>query len=127
MKSIVLDLWRWAVAVAYMALMFLASSGPGVALPPVRNVDKVLHAGAYGVLSALVAWALARGRLRSAPVRVLVAAVVISTAYGASDEWHQLFVPGRQADLADLLADALGALAAAVAIRAWGIIARGSE
>jgi VanZ family protein len=127
MKSIVLDRWRWAVAVAYMALMYLASSGPGVALPPVRNLDKVLHAGEYGVLSALVAWALARGRLRSASVRVLVAAVVISTAYGATDEWHQLFVPGRQADLADLLADALGALAAAVAIRAWGIIARGSE
>jgi VanZ family protein len=36
-------------------------------------------------------------------------------------------VPGRKSDVVDLLADALGALAAAGAIRAWGIIARESE
>jgi VanZ family protein len=58
---------------------------------------------------------------------VLLAAWMIGTAYGATDEWHQSFVPGRQADAADVLADALGALAAAGAVRAWGIIARGSE
>jgi len=119
--------WRWAVVVGYMAMIFFASSGPGVALPPGRNLDKVLHAGAYGVLSALSAWALAAGRLRSTTGRVLLAAWLISTAYGATDEWHQSFVPGRDCSAADLLADALGALAATGAIRAWGIIARGSE
>jgi VanZ family protein len=58
---------------------------------------------------------------------VVLGAWLLSTAYGATDEAHQYFVPGRHADVADLAADALGALAAAVAIRAWGIIARGSE
>ena len=110
-----------------MVAVFLASSGTGVALPPGRNVDKLLHAGAYGVLSWLAAWALTRGRLRAATWRALLAAWLISAAYGATDELHQFFVPGRHADLLDLAADALGALAAAGAIRAWGIIARGSE
>jgi VanZ family protein len=119
--------WRWAVVAAYMGAIFMASAGPGVTLPPGRGWDKVLHAGAYAVLAALAAWAATRGRLRAATWRVLLAAWVISTAYGALDELHQYFVPGRQCDAADLAADALGALAAAGAIRAWGIIARGSE
>lgn len=119
--------WRWAVVLAYMVTIFAASAGPGPPLPPGRNFDKVLHAGAFGVLSALAAWALARGRLRSATWRMLLGACLISTAYGALDETHQYFVPGRQSDVADLAADALGALAAAAAIRAWGIISRGSE
>ena len=29
--------------------------------------------------------------------------------YGATDEWHQSFVPGRDADVRDLVADAVGA------------------
>ena len=110
-----------------MVAIFAASSGAGAPLPPGRHLDKVLHAGAFGVLSALAAWALTRGRLRSATWRMLLGAWLISTTYGALDEAHQYFVPGRQADVADLAADALGALAAAAAIRAWGIIARGSE
>jgi VanZ family protein len=114
------------VVAAYMAAIFLASSGPAAPLPPGRNWDKLLHAGAFGALSVLVVWAMTRGRLRSATWRVLVAAWLITTAYGALDESHQFFVPGRQADGADLAADALGALAAAGAIRAWGIISRGS-
>jgi VanZ family protein len=110
-----------------MAALFMASSGPGVPLPPGRNWDKVLHAGAYAVLAALAAWALTRGRLRAATWPVLLAACLISVLYGATDEFHQSFVPGRDADVFDLFADALGAFAAAGAIRAWGIIARGSE
>jgi VanZ family protein len=109
-----------------MAALFIGSSGPGVDLPSVRGGDKLLHAAAFGVLAAIAAWALARGRLDAATGRMLLAAWLISSAYGALDEVHQYFVPGRQADPADFLADAIGALAAAGAIRAWGIIARGS-
>jgi VanZ family protein len=39
-------------------------------------------------------------------------AIFVTVAYGASDEWHQAFVPGRHADLADLVADAAGAILA---------------
>jgi VanZ family protein len=110
-----------------MAALFTASSGPGVDLPPGQNWDKVLHAGAFGVLALLATWALARGRVRAATSRVLLAGCLITVLYGATDEYHQSFVPGRDASVYDLLADALGAVGAAGAIRAWGIIARGSE
>jgi VanZ family protein len=119
--------WRWIVVVGYMAAIFFASSGPGPALPSISHADKLLHAAAFGGLAVLVSWAMTRGRLRSAAWRALLAAALVSAAYGALDEAHQYFVPGRQSDVADLLADAIGALAAAGAIRAWGIIARGSE
>jgi VanZ family protein len=87
----------------------------------------VLHAGAFGVLALLSAWALTRGSLRAATWPVLLAACLVAILYGATDEFHQSFVPGRDADVFDLFADAGGAFAAAGAIRAWGIIARGSK
>jgi VanZ family protein len=110
-----------------MAAIFAVSGGPGPQLPPGGHWDKVLHAGAYAVMSALVTWAMTRGRLREASARALLAGFLIAAAYGATDELHQAFVPGRHSDAFDLIADASGALAAAGAIRAWGIIARGSE
>jgi VanZ family protein len=119
--------WRWVVVAAYMAALFTASSGPGVDLPPGQNWDKVLHAGAFGVLALLATWALARGRTHAATSRMLLAACLITVLYGVTDEYHQSFVPGRDASVYDLLADALGAVGAAGAIRAWSIIARGSE
>ena len=109
-----------------MAAIFAVSGGPGPNLPPGMSSDKILHAGAYAVMAGLVTWAMTRGRLRDATGRALLAGILVATVYGATDELHQAFVPGRQSDVLDLAADAIGALAAAGAIRAWGIIARGS-
>jgi VanZ family protein len=44
--------------------------------------------------------------------------VLIASLYGASDELHQYFVPGRSAEVADWVADTLGALVA-VLFAAW--------
>jgi VanZ family protein len=115
------------VVAAYMAAIFFASDGPGPALPPVEHADKVLHAAEYGGLAGLAAWALARGRLRTITARMALTAWAVAAVYGASDELHQYFVPGRQSDWRDLAADAIGAAAVAGALWAWGIIARGSE
>jgi VanZ family protein len=35
--------------------------------------------------------------------------VALATAYGVTDEYHQSFVPGRQAEAADVLKDLGGA------------------
>jgi len=92
------------LALAWAALIFAASSQPGssVGLPP--PWDKLAHLIAYAVLAGLLhAAGLARRW-----------AFALAVLYGASDEWHQSFVPGRDASLGDLLADAVGALAALV-------------
>lgn len=99
---------------AWAALLFALSSLPGGRVPtsPLSfpGDDKVVHAGVYAVLGGLLR--VATGRTG--------AAVTLAAAYGASDEFHQSFVPGRDADVLDWLADVAGAvLGAAFAARAW--------
>jgi VanZ family protein len=78
----------------------------------------IAHFGEYALLAALWAWALtpalggralesgastaARHRLR------LAAAGAISLLYAVSDEIHQSYVSGRDADPLDVLVDAAG-------------------
>jgi VanZ family protein len=38
----------------------------------------------------------------------LVITLIFGTLYGLTDEWHQSFVPERQASARDLAADAVG-------------------
>jgi len=112
----------WAPVVLYMAAIFYVSSLPDVSLPSgVSDVSG--HSIAYLGLSIVVLRALAGGSLRRTRSGVAASAVAITVAYGASDEWHQAFVPGRSMELRDLMADATGAVVGAAACWAWGIIA----
>jgi VanZ family protein len=86
--------------------------------------DVNLHAAAYCGLMLLVVRALTRARLQAVTIGVLAVAWLITVTYGATDEWHQLYVPTRNAELRDWFADAIGAFAAAVALKAWVIIKR---
>ena len=114
-------LFLWGPVVAYMALIFYLSSLHEAPLP--RGVsDKSAHGFGYTVFSVIIVRALAGGLPRRITMRIAVAAVLFAVGYGASDEVHQMFVPGRSAELADLAYDALGATAGAAACWAWGII-----
>ena len=79
------------------------------------------HAAAYAVLGAATLRGLAGARRAGATVRAAVLAAVLGAAYGAADEFHQSFVPGRTAELRDVLADALGAAAGAGLGWAWSV------
>ena len=72
--------------------------------------DKIAHAGAYGVLGVLVAWARLPGGLRSAALWGLTAALLV----GGTDEWLQSMTPDRHGSLADLAADGVGSAAGAM-------------
>lgn len=87
------------LALGWMGVIFCFSSQSGdrVGLP--SPWDKFVHAGVYGLLG----WLLGRGSGHPAW------GWAIAVAYGLSDEFHQSFVPGRQADALDLLADSVGA------------------
>ena len=102
----------WLPAVAWGAIIFVVSSRPRLPVALVSNTDKLAHFAVYAVLGAL----LARGQVASG-ISVRVAAA-LGLLYAASDEWHQSFVPGRSADPADWVADALGVLAG-LAIYHW--------
>ena len=96
-----------AAALVYMAAIFALSSLPGneVGIPP--PWDKLAHLVEYALLGFL----LGRGTQKP-PLAFALAAL-----YGASDEVHQAFVPGREACLSDWLADALGAALGALLSR----------
>jgi hypothetical protein len=103
-----------ALSVAWAWAIFWASSQPNPFpfLPGgLLSSDKLLHAAAYAVLAGLAVGALARTRLGGLLAAAI--AVLLAAAYGATDEWHQSFVPGRDADAADVAADAIGAVAGA--------------
>ena len=104
---------RTLPALLYMGWIFYLSSLPNplpAPLPP--GVDKIAHFGQYGLLGILFARAFFLRPSRSFAFAWLLCAL-FTAAYGASDEFHQFFVPGRSADALDVLADALGGAAGA--------------
>jgi VanZ family protein len=51
--------------------------------------------------------------------RSAILTVVIVSAYGATDEWHQMFVPLRSSDVYDWMTDTLAAVIGATACGWW--------
>jgi len=111
----------WGPVVAYMALIFAISAQPQPPLPSQLS-DKQGHSIGYMGLAVTVSRALAGGLTAGTQLPIAAAAWALTSAYGATDEWHQSFVPGRSADVHDWYADATGALLGAGACWAWGII-----
>lgn len=104
-----------------MAVIFYVSSLHEAPLPEGLS-DKSAHWLGYTGFSVTLVRALAGGLGRRIAARTAMFAVLLAVAYGVSDEFHQMFVPGRSAELADLGADAMGAIVGAGASWAWGII-----
>jgi VanZ family protein len=70
--------------------------------------DKLLHTIEYAGLGLLLFRAV-RGEGINWRGSVALTLVIVS-AYGASDEWHQSFVPLRSSDVQDWFVDMLGGL-----------------
>lgn len=98
-----------------MATIFALSHQPGDALhlPSLPGLDKLAHAGVYGLLAATALFAFAPYSRRSDFVAIVVRVVIFCLLFGFSDELHQTFIEGRFASGWDLLADGFGALVVA--------------
>ncbi len=110
----------WLPAILWAGTIFFLSAQsvlPPIA-PAVPNFDKVEHAGAYGLLGILVIDAVRRSSTLTLPKSVLVA-ILITSAYGASDEFHQRFVPNRSCDVWDWTADTIGGILGVVVYAAY--------
>lgn len=110
---------RVAAALAWAVLIWWASSRPARAAsgPVWPLLHNAMHLGVYATLGVLVlcaAWGRKPAGLMSAQRRPegaawrTVVACGLATAYGAIDEVHQSFVPGRVASFGDLATDAAG-------------------
>ncbi len=103
-------------ALAWMAIIFWFSSQSSLFYLPEDWLDvifkKTSHAAAYGVLWLL--WWLAAGR------RAWLA-LALTVGYAISDEWHQIFVPGRHGQWFDVGVDATGAFVTMLLVHSrWG-------
>ena len=118
----------WLPVALMMAVQLVLSSQGRLpaALSPFPGSDKFAHA-AWFFLLGLLAYRAGRNaegwsRRRAAAVVLLAAAL-----WGASDEGHQWFVPGRAVEAADLAADVAGAglavLLAEPLLRRLGLLA----
>ncbi len=106
------------VVISVMAIIFFLSSLPGdeIFLPDVVNIDKLLHAGIYGLLALTVLFTVLEKRYQRNPFAISLLIVLFCMLYGVSDEYHQSFVPYRTPSVADLVADTTGAV---IAVLFW--------
>lgn len=88
----------------------------------VSGIDKYLHALLYAGLGAVVVRALTGGLRRRVTLPIVAATIVFGAVYGVSDEFHQSFVPMRNVEALDVVADTVGAGIAAIVLYAWDII-----
>lgn len=105
------------LTLAYMAVILLISSTPGVipddAALPYRvfvwlpsDLQNFLHVPVYGGLAFLWCGVL-HGRV--SPLACMAGSFLLATGFGFIDEWYQSFIPGRFASLGDILLNAVGA------------------
>jgi len=110
----------WLPVIVWMALIFIVSDQPQ--LPRYRSglmdllLKKLGHVTEYAVLAVLVQRALAQAESYSS---VPVLPCLLSIVYALSDEYHQLFVPGRNGNLWDVGVDTLGAVTGLALYARW--------
>jgi VanZ family protein len=97
---------RWAPPFIWAAVILVATSIPQPRFPDLPGIDKVGHLGMYAVLAVLMVRALVKA---NHPLRTFLIVLGLASLFGAADEWHQQFIPGRTTDPRDWLADTFGA------------------
>lgn len=104
-------------AFLYYVFIFILSSQPRIHLPiSFPLIDKILHLILYTGFGICLAFGLARLDGRGAGHKAgLMAGLGI--LLGGLDEIHQMFVPGRSADVLDAAVDVLGVIAGWLIVR----------
>jgi VanZ family protein len=100
----------WAAVAIWIAIQLTLTSLPADALPRGVNHpwDWLVHCCIYAALGVLIARAWALG---GQPPRRLAWLALLISVFAALDEVHQLFIPGRDAEVLDWLSDTVGAAA----------------
>jgi VanZ family protein len=104
----------WLPVVIYAGFIFTLSSVPGKNIPGLFPYqDVVFHFLEYAVFALLITRAMKGSYPRMARVKRLLLVVAFALGYALLDEFHQSFVPGRTASLADAAIDTAGSFLAA--------------
>jgi len=111
----------WGPVFGYAGLIFYLSSQPHPeeTLPSIIKhfSDKVLHVIEYAILGALCYRAFHESQTEAWRKKAVLAAILLTSLYGVSDEVHQAFVPFRESSVLDWVADTVGATLGAILMR----------
>jgi VanZ family protein len=111
---------RWLPLIIYCLAIYIQSGQPGPEhLPELRFLDKFLHFGAYGLLGILFFRAYETLSLKNFKNMLILISIGSATLYGISDEIHQYFVPSRQADIMDAIANTIGSISGVCFFHYW--------
>jgi VanZ family protein len=96
-------------------IIFYASTITGTGLEsPKFNLSVIYHFGIFFMFTFFLTLLLKDKRLNKKKILIIL---LISLVYALSDEFHQLFVPGRFASIADALIDLGGSICSIILIR----------
>jgi VanZ family protein len=109
-------LWWWWPALVVATGIFLVSGIESLSTVPGGLSDTTGHALTFGGLALAVLRAVTRARVANVSGGAACLAFIVTVAYGATDEVHQRFVPGRFASVEDWIADAAGAAVALIIV-----------
>lgn len=112
--------YRFIPMLLVMGIIFYLShqTGDSLDLPEVPYLDKLMHSLVYGVLAATVWYGLPGRIIHDYPWRTWSGVVLFCLLYAISDEFHQSFIPGREPDFFDIVADMFGAVTVSL-VYAW--------
>ncbi len=95
----------------FCIFIFWQSSFPSLNSQPLfPHDDKLMHLGAYALLAFLAARNLKQEKPFFSRTKLRILAILFTTLYGLSDEFHQALVPSRDASALDFAADFLGSI-----------------
>ena len=101
----------WLPLILYCLFIYIQSDHPSPQqIPSIPFVDKVLHFVAYGIMGILFYRAYQTLRIKNNIQMLMLLSMASASLYGISDEIHQSFVPFREAEVADVIADIIGAV-----------------
>jgi VanZ family protein len=103
----------WLPAICYMGLIFFLSSLPSQEIKIDEEIpDYILHIIEYLLLCIFLLLGYTKGVKENFTKRAYLITVIISIIYALSDEFHQSFVPTRDANIRDIVADIIGSFLA---------------
>ncbi|GHV26831.1 hypothetical protein AGMMS4952_07550 [Spirochaetia bacterium] len=107
-----------------LAIWILSSQSTLPTPKGVLGFDKFQHLIAYLALAGTFAFWFSPVQRQSHRLRTFLLIVLASSLYGVIDEVHQLYVPGRNCNVQDWIADTLGAFlgAGAALLVEWWVV-----
>jgi len=101
-------------AILMAVLIFTVSSIPRLQPPQIgiEFEDKIAHFIEYFIFSVLVYRSFMTCRKNSREALLLT--IIFVSVFSAADELHQMFIPGRFAEVIDFIADVSGAVSGGI-------------